>query len=163
MSNVTPLQKHPNWGGARPKSGRRRGGSLGQLQYDCLSYRKKYGVMPVDHMLKILNEPLPDIPDLSETATKEEKEKRNDLLRERRQLQRRQDWAAVNAAPYMHQKLAQVEVIQQDDHEHPEVDLSKLAPEELDALEALVIKASEVPPEDLELTLDEDQYHEVKE
>jgi hypothetical protein len=130
-------KRKSNWGGSRRGAGFRHGpvgGSVNSLKHEVLTYRNKYDCMPLDYMLKVLNE---------EQETDE-----------------RRQWAAEHAAPYMHAKLASIEISSADNGpvKH-EVDLAKLSDKELDQLEALVVKASK-PAE--EMTLDDADYHEVK-
>lgn len=125
-----------NWGGSRRGAGYRHGnpgGSVNSLKHEVLTYRAKYDCLPLDYMLKILNE-----------------EKETD---ERRM------WAAEHAAPYLHAKLASIEVTSSGETVKHPVDLTKLTDKELDQLETLVNKASKTPEE---VTLDETQYHEME-
>jgi hypothetical protein len=153
-----PKQHSPNWGGARRRT---RAVTINSLKNEVLTLRSKYGVMPLDHMLKALNQPLPDIPENIDLKDADAVKERDRLIVERKEIIGRQDWAAEHAAPYLHAKLASIEVTTagRDPVKHP-VDLRKLSDKELDALETLVNKATMTPEE---VTLDESQYTEINE
>jgi hypothetical protein len=122
-------------GGQRIGSGRPRVLAPGvrDLRNDVYRLRERWGIMPLDYMLKVLN---------TEKETDE-----------------RKMWACEHAAPYLHSKLASIEIVQGEAPVRHEVDLTKLSMKELDQLEALVDKASKKTDE---ITLDDTQYNEVK-
>jgi hypothetical protein len=151
VHNAQPARR--NWGGARAGSG---GGPrlnkyLGSLKHEVLTYRQRYGKMPLDHLMNALNEECPP---------KAKGEKEVDYLHRQVQWLKRQDWAAVQAAPFMHAKLASIEITATGPEPvKQEVDLSLLNREELVQLKGLVTKARK--KESTEITLGEDQYHEA--
>jgi hypothetical protein len=175
------VQRHRGWGGRRDgagnnhKIGQFQGGTVNSLKNEVLTLRSKYGKMPLDHMLKVLNNddfPDPPTPPKLPPARATDKERKEyesaakkyevALLKyekARAHFIARQDWAAEHAAPYLHARLASIEITAPGPAVRREVDLTKLTNEELNNLEALVVKASKEPVE--EVTLDEDQYHEV--
>lgn len=144
-------------GGYRPGAGRKVGSRPGQnihtLKNEVLHYRNKYKKMPLDHLLHVLNENAPD---------KIKGEKDLDYIKRFVRWQNRVDWAAVQSAPFMHAKLASVEIVDNGKSVQQPVDLKKLTPEELDTMEALVRKASINPDDAQEIELDETEYHEVE-
>lgn len=123
-------------GGYRNGAGRKRAVSpnltVRDLRHDVFRMREKWGIMPLDYMLQVLN---------TEKETDERKQ-----------------WAAEHAAPFLHSKLASIEIVQSNTPIRHEVDLTKLSNAELDQLEALVGKAAKTPDE---VTLDDTQYHKV--
>lgn len=141
-------------GGYRPNAGRPpgKGESVSSLKNEVLHYRRRYKRMPLEHLMNALND---------ECSPKRNKETEAEFFARQAKWRGRQDWAAVQAAPFMHAKLASVEIVTGGQPVQHPVDLKKLTPEELDTMEALVRKAS-INPEDMRaIELDESQYHEV--
>lgn len=154
------VNTHKNgWGGARRGAGNSHvlGGGVNSLKNEVLTLRAKYKKMPLDHMLKVLNTDPPELP----KKTKANAAEYELLVMERESIIARQDWAATAAAPYMHAKLASIEVSVAEGGSpvRHEVDLTKLSEDELDHLETLVNKATADPKE---VTLDDGDYHEVE-
>lgn len=141
------------WGGARRGAGKHYPIAAGvrSLKNEVLTLRAKYGVMPLDYMLSVLNQ---------EPPTRERNETDKDYLKRLARFEGRKDWAAMQAAPYLHHKLASIEItVPEGGAAKHDVDLTKLSDKELDQLESLVYKASK---QSSTLTLDEDQYYEVE-
>jgi hypothetical protein len=88
--------------------------------------------MPLEHMLSIINKP--DMP-LTKKSSEEEKTKA-------RELTQRKDDMARAAAPYVHARLAAIEINGGIKHEiKHSLDLTKLSDEELLVLERIFSKA----------------------
>ncbi len=110
-------------GGKREGAGRKNGSVGHKWRHTSEFYRQRYSIMPLDHLLGILNAP-PGTKGVSDA---------------------RRDFAAKAAAPYLHRRLT-------GDEEKPPVeyatDLSKLTDDELIAFERLVIKVQRpvLPP-----------------
>ena len=144
---------HNTHGGARAGAGNHHRIAQGvhSLKNEVLTLRAKYGVMPLDHMMQVLN---------ADKPAKVQGEDTQAYLARLARHEARQDWASAAAAPFMHHKLASIEIVTSDQPVQHEVDLTKLDDKELDMLGKLVNKASKNP--DAAMTLDESQYHEVE-
>lgn len=145
-------------GGARPGAGRKpgslgKGAHISSLKNEVLHFRQKYGRIPLDHMLRVLN---------TDCTPQGENEEPEAYRRRLRHIEDRQDWAAQAAAPFMHAKLASIEIVAGGAPVQQEVDLTKLDNNELDQLERLVNKAAKHPELAPPIDLDESQYHEVE-
>ena len=109
-----------NKGGARPGAGRKIGSRSGRAIIEAESLCEKYPVMPLDYMLQVLNDD--------------------------KQSKSRRDAMAKAAAPYIHARLAAVEV--KDPEPRHSIDLTKLDDDELAYMERIVAKAQyELPPD----------------
>jgi hypothetical protein len=82
LKNLKPDPARGNAGGARERGGRPKG-ALGRLTKENLAKAKAGGILPLDYMLKVM---------------------RNSKARADRR-----DWAAKEAAPYLHPKIASIE------------------------------------------------------
>ncbi len=112
-------------GGKREGAGRKNG-SVGHKWARTLAfYRERYAVMPLDHMLEVLNAP---------------------LSKEKGITHARKDEMAKTAAPYLHPRLMAKH--EPDQPVRNSIDLTKLTDEELIAFEKIVIKAQRpvLPP-----------------
>ncbi len=78
-------------GGKRPGAGRKRG-SLGKTTVERQAAVDLSGLLPLEYMLQVLRDP--EAPE------------------------NRKDWAATQAAPYIHPKLSAVDVKSRTTHEH---------------------------------------------
>ncbi|MGZ3324319.1 MAG: hypothetical protein ACXU9C_25550, partial [Xanthobacteraceae bacterium] len=66
---------------------------------------------------------------------------------------------AAKAAPYVHPKLAAIELeVSQPQRLPPKVDIRKLTDDELDTLEHLVRKAAWTPPDEVQDFVPSDEY-----
>ena len=101
-------------GGRRPGAGRPPGTPYRRLQ-DAKSLRERYPVWPLEHLLDVLNDP---------QATNA-----------------RKDEAAKAAAPYLHPRLAAIDINNRPAQVRHKLDLTKLADEELEQLERITVKA----------------------
>jgi hypothetical protein len=112
-------------GGARARAGRKKGTRSGRAIFEAKSLRERFPIFPLEFMLMVLN-------DVDEPAAF------------------RADMAKA-AAPYIHPRLAAVEVTGKDRGPEPSLDLSKLSDEELSILERIVAKAQKT------VTIDNDE------
>lgn len=111
------------------------------MRNEALLMRARFDKMPLEHMLTILNTELDP-----KTHTPEQLA----------HWEHRQDEAAKHAAPFLHQKLAQVEIIDGGGAEEQPltIDTSKLTTEEIITLRALLVKSQPVIP----TTIDSEDY-----
>ncbi len=105
-----------SWGGVRPGSGRKKGTRPGQAIWEAQSLREKYPTMPLEHMLKVLND------------VKAPKARRDEM--------------AKAAAPYIHPRLAAVALTDKDPAPvQGSLDLTMLSDKELAFLDQIIRKA----------------------
>jgi hypothetical protein len=90
---------------------------------ELVALRERFAMMPLDYMLKVVNAP------------------RNEASNARR------DKMAKAAAPYLHPRIAAVEVTgEEPDPEEYSIDLEKLTTEELTAFQHMMAKAGTSRP-----------------
>lgn len=102
-------------GGARPGAGKKDGP---RYQKRLRSFRERYPVFPLEHLMDVLNSDAPA----------EERFR-----------------AAVQAAPYVHPRLAAIQIQQLQEPQHS-LDLTKLTDEELIFFERILAKAQITHP-----------------
>ncbi|HZR88430.1 MAG TPA: hypothetical protein VFB02_16605 [Bradyrhizobium sp.] len=90
------------------------------MRNEPISMRAKYAVLPLDHLLSILN---------SKDATKAERFE-----------------AAKVAAPYMHQRLSAVVLTNDSEPRQTTLDLTRFTDDEVATFEVLLAKAQAQPP-----------------
>lgn len=117
-------------GGARPGAGRKPGTPYRSSIQGAKSLRERFPVFPLEYMLNVINDP---------TASHE-----------------RKDYIARAAAPYVHPRLASVDINNIPKPEQHNIDLTKLSDEELALFTRLVAKGQRVivvedEPEDVPL------------
>lgn len=140
-------------GGARPGAGRPKGVPnklriIPSLKGEPMAMRQRYEVMPLDHMLKVIN-----------TVCVQKRDENDEQFAKRCEMHKiRQDAAARAAAPFMHYRLASIEVSGKDGEpiKH-QVDLSRLSDDELVTLQRLTRKA-ELNADPLTIDNDDDYY-----
>lgn len=126
-----------NWGGARKGAGSHGGAKRHTVQH----YMDKYPVMPLDHMLEVLNAPEPTKPKTNGNGKDADKAKKHYEGMVRRYEARKDDMAKA-AAPFMHARLSNVELKGELEQKvQHSLDLKKLSDDELMLLEKLVSKS----------------------
>lgn len=138
---VPPKQR----GGARPGAGRPKGipnkpRTYTSLRGEVVTMRYRYEVMPLDHLMKIINT----------VCVQRRGESAEDYAARVKEHHYRQDAAAKAAAPYMHYRLASVELSNRDgEPTRHQIDLTRLSDEELATLQKLTRKAEVTSTVDL--------------
>jgi hypothetical protein len=141
-------QKKNGWGGARPGSGKQRGHPT--MRKEILQFRDKYPLLPVEYFLQVLNERVQEVDDKNKKVFDSEGKPVYKKFSHDEKMK-----AAEDAAPYVHCRLASIEVSGPDGGPVKHAfDLTKLSDEELAAFEKIAAKAQI-------LTLSKSEYDEV--
>ena len=104
-SVVIPISTKGKHGGARKGAGRPPGAATKRSEKIANRLAQECKKTPLEHMLDVLNE---DPADLRKQFTNEEITEAEYLLLLKDMIQRK-DWAAQQAAPYIHPRLASIE------------------------------------------------------
>ena len=125
-------------GGARPGAGRKKGsGTVRRSGLEAIELARQ-GESPLEYMLRVLRQDDSDLLAL-EKRSKIDTAERIKLQADR---DRRRDWAAQAAAPYVHPRLSAVAVTESPPQPEPEESiLPLLTDEELDQMEVLLERA----------------------
>ena len=125
-------------GGRRPGAGRPAGTPYRRLQ-DVLSLRERFPIWPIEYFLTVLNAPdikVPKHPPVNENLRERYHKQVAAAAAQRAEKME----AARNAAPFLHPKLASIDVTTKPQVRH-KLDLTKLSDEELAQLEHITAKA----------------------
>ncbi len=151
---LTPEQReqHPNWGGPRPgQLGRPKG--IPNPRRDILDFRRRFPVFPVEYFLMVLNDKLPVLAKVK-GHNQPKKDKNGNIIYRKFNHEEKME-AAKNAAPYLHPRLAAVELSGPEGGpvKHS-IDVTKLSDEELNQFERLLAKSQII-------TLNQEEYDDV--
>jgi hypothetical protein len=157
VSAIEPQKKPDGRGGRRPGAGR----PPVRHRLDAVSLRERFPVWPIEHMLEVLNEPRLQLPNFPQQITEQTIAKYNsehaDYVRQRTE---KLD-AAKGAAPFLHPRLAAIDITQKPQVRH-KLDLTKLSDEELKQLEHITVKAQMTFVED-QSDVEDGEFNEIKE
>lgn len=132
---IEPQKKPDGRGGRRPGAGRRPAPRL-----DAGSLRMRFPIWPIEHLLEVLNEPKLQLPKFPQAITEQTiAQYKSELADYVRQRNEKMD-AAGKAAPFLHPRLAAIDITQKPQVRH-KLDLTKLSDEELKQLEHITVKA----------------------
>ena len=125
-------------GGARPGAGRKKGsGTVRRSGLEAIALARQ-GESPLEYMLRVLRQDNSDLLALEKCGVIDPVER----IRLQADHDKRRDWAAQAAAPYVHPRLSAVAVTESPAQSEPEEDiLPLLTDEELDQMEVLLERA----------------------
>ena len=152
---VTTIERR---GGYRPGAGRPPGPGLKRL--DAVSLRLRFQLWPIEHMLEVLNEPAIPHPELPKKVTEELMQVYAAKVSAYHKHREEKMEAARSAAPYLHPRLASVDITNNQQVRH-KLDLEKLSTEELKQLEQITMKAQMTYVEDPDSEIEDAEYSET--
>lgn len=133
-------------GGKRPGAGRPKGIPYAESRPGAnrnKSLRERYPVWPLEHMLSVLNQPDVIVPKKNGKNGKEIENLEELKVQAEKVAAAKMD-AAKAAAPYLHPRLAQVDINSTNRQVKHSLDLSKMTDEELAFFERIVAKTQVV-------------------